>query len=238
MPFLHPLNASTNIQLPETNHCVQAQLNIAMVEVSQWHSFTYHCNHPNGVLEITERLAYLSAPILESFKLKASIRDLNGSEIQDHNIFLGGTPMLAHVHIDGVDPFSCLPPLSFVTSLRLEEATEQIDGKDLLSILESSPVLVSLHFRGTVAEPTDLYHLAWMRVYIDIQTLHFFSFSADASPKYCIDGIFNAICCPALESLTISNLDTWGGVQPLELPSMQALPMPSVFHVCASRLLV
>jgi hypothetical protein len=134
--------------------------------------------------------------------------------------------MLTHVHIDGVDPFSCLPPLSFVTSLRLEEATEQIDGEDLLSILESSPVLVSLHFQGTVADPTDLYQLAWMGAYINIPTLRSFSFSADASPKYCIDGILNAIRCPALESLTISNLDAWGGVQPPELPSTQALPMP------------
>jgi hypothetical protein len=134
--------------------------------------------------------------------------------------------MLTHVHIDGVDPFSCLPPLSFVTSLRLEEATEQIDGEDLLSILESSPVLVSLHFQGTVADPTDLYQLAWMGAYINIPTLRSFSFSADASPKYCIDGILNAIRCPALELLTISNLNSWGGVQPSELPSTQALPMP------------
>ncbi|KIM89645.1 hypothetical protein PILCRDRAFT_1976 [Piloderma croceum F 1598] len=226
MAFLHPLDASTNIQLPETNHCLQAQLNIAMVKVSWWHSFTYHCNYPESLSEITERLAYLSAPILESFKLKASLQDLNRLEIQDYNIFQGGALMLTHVHIDGVDTFLCLPPLSSVTSLHLEEATEQIDGEDLLSILESSLVLVSLHFQGTVAEPTNLHQLAWMGAYIDIPTLCSFSFSADASPKYCIDGILNAIHCPALESLTISNLNAWGSVQLLELPSMQALPMP------------
>ena len=224
--FLHPLDASTNIQLPETNHCLQAQLDIAVVEVSRWRSFTYRCDYPGDVSEIMERLAYLSAPILESFELKASLRGRNGSEIQNPDIFLGGAPMLTHVHIDGVDPLSCLPPLSFVTSLRLGGARGVIGGGDLLSILQSSPVLVSLHFEGTVVDLEDLYQLYLMGGYIDIQTLRSFSFSASASPKYCIDGILNAIRCPALESLTISKPNVRDGVQPLELPSTQAFPMP------------
>lgn len=223
MALLHPLDASTNIQHPETNHCLQAQLDIAVVEVSRWRSFTYHCDHPDGVSELTERLAYLSAPILESFELEASSR---GSEIQDYNIFLGGAPMLTHVHIHGVDPFSCLPPLSFVTSLRFERAREKIGGEDLLSILQCSPVLVSLHFEGTVVDLEDLFWQSLLGAHIEIQTLRCFSFSASPSPKYFIDGILNAIRCPALESLTISNLNSWGGVQPSELPSTQALPMP------------
>jgi hypothetical protein len=214
---------SQSSYLTISTHCLQAQLDIVIPEVSRWRSFTYRCDYPDEVVEITRRLAHLSATILRSFELEVIYRT---AECQPHNIFQDGTPLLTHIHIDGVKPTVCLPPLSFITSLHLGEGSKQMNGAKFLSMLRFAPNLVSLHFDGTVVDPKDLYKLALLGQGIDIATLRSFSFSADASPKYCIDGILNTIRCPSLESLTISNLDFLGGVQPMELSFTMGLPTP------------
>lgn len=53
--------------LLETDHCLHTQLDIIIPEVSRWCSFTFQCDDPDVVWEATKCLAYLSAPILESF---------------------------------------------------------------------------------------------------------------------------------------------------------------------------
>ena len=98
-------------------------------------------------------------------------------------------------------------------------------------MLRSLSVLVSLHFDGTVV---DLYQLALLGQDVEMVTLWF---SSDLSPsgKFMIDGILNTICCSALESLTISDLYSMDIVQPMELLSTQALPMPPLRSVKLSR---
>jgi hypothetical protein len=120
--------------------------------------------------------------------------------------------------------------LSPPSPLRLEGGTKPDEAK-FLSMLRSLSVLVSLHFDGTVV---DLYQLALLG---EMVTLWSFSFSSDLSPsgKFMIDGILNTIRCSALESLTISDLYSMDIVQPMELLSTQALPMPPLRSVKLSR---
>jgi hypothetical protein len=136
----HPPDISTDSPELETNHCLQAHLDVVIPEVSRWRCFTYCCDYPNDIFEVTERLAYLSSPILQSFSLEVPFRDLDEYECELNNVFQGGAPMLTDVYIDGIEPIMCLPPLSGVTSLCLKEGTHQMDGAEFLSMLRCLPV--------------------------------------------------------------------------------------------------
>jgi hypothetical protein len=71
-----------------------AELDIIISEVSQWHTFAYESDHPIDVMEITKRLADLSAPILKSFNFVGS---LEGHETEPRKVFKGGAPILSHI---------------------------------------------------------------------------------------------------------------------------------------------
>jgi hypothetical protein len=71
-----------------------------------------------------------------------------------------------------------------------------------------------------------LYQLAAPGEYVEIATLRFLSFRADASPKYCIESVLSTIRSPALELLTITVLDQWNGLRPRALESTHAIPLP------------
>jgi hypothetical protein len=96
--------------------------------------------------------------------------------------------------------------------------------------------IVSLEFDGTVVRPGDLYELAVLGEGIEIATLRCFLFSADASPKYVVDGILNTIRGPGLKSLTISNLDGFGGAQLMEMSSTEPLPVPPFLNLRSLKL--
>jgi hypothetical protein len=145
---------------PEVEHCLQAQLGIFADEVSRWRSFTYHCDCSDDIREITEPLANMFAPILESFKLSVLQPYDRENDIEPRNIFTGGAPILSCVKIGGVVPVACLPPLAFVKSLHLDAGVDQVDGVHFLHILRSSLVLVSLQLEGTIVPSADLYQLA------------------------------------------------------------------------------
>ena len=230
-----PPSIFTSSPEPGTD-CLQAHLDLVIPEVSRWRSFTYRCEYPDEVLEITGRLAYLSSPILESFNLEVTLQDLAGYECERNDIFQEGALMLSCVHIDGIEPIICLPPLFNVTSLSLKEGAEQMDAEEFLFMLRSLQAIVSLEFDGTVVRPEDLYELAVLGEGIKIETLRCFSFSADASPKYVVDGILNTIQGPGLESLTISNLDGFGGAQPMQMSSTEPLPVPPFFNLRSLKL--
>ena len=86
-----------------------AELDIIISEVSRWHTFACESDNPFDVMEITERLADLSAPILTSFDFVGS---LEGHETEPQKVFKGGAPILSRIRIGGIEPTACLPPLS------------------------------------------------------------------------------------------------------------------------------
>ena len=121
----------------EVEHCLQAQLGIFANEVSRWRSFTYRCDHSDDIQEITEPLADMFAPILESFELSVLQPYESEDDIEPWNIFTGGAPILSRVKIAGVEPVACLPPLASVKSLHLTEGEDQVEGVHFMHILRS-----------------------------------------------------------------------------------------------------
>ncbi|KIM80142.1 hypothetical protein PILCRDRAFT_9710 [Piloderma croceum F 1598] len=198
-----------------------AELDIIISEVSRWHTFAYESDHPIDVMKITKRLADLSAPILKSFNFVGSPE---GHETELQKVFEGGAPILSHICIGGIEPIACLPPLSSLTFLHLEDPFDRIGGNEFMDIIRASPALVSLHLSGQVINLGDLYQLALQREHVDIATLRHFSFFANPELKYGIESVLNTIRCPALESLTISNFDGWYAVDDISSP--QTLPLP------------
>jgi hypothetical protein len=210
---------------PAVDHCLQDQLSMFIPEVSRWRAFNYQCDDGDDVLQITGHLADLSAPILESFYLDVTV---NNDYMERRNIFQGGAPKLSHVHIGSILPFTCLPPLSSITTLRLAKSgTDPMTGGEFLNMLRSMLTLESLHLEGEVFEVYELYSHGLAGEYVEIPTVHSFSFSAIASPKYFIETILNTIRCPAIESMTISAHESDRLIHPFEPSSLQALPLPS-----------
>jgi hypothetical protein len=208
---------------PIVDHCLQAQLSMFIPEVSRWRSFNYECDESNEVSEITNCLADLSAPTLESFHI-ITFASAMPELIEPSKIFNGGAPKLSLIHIRGISALSCLPPLSSVTTLHLDAACmEPMLGAEFLQVLKNLRTLASLHLDGIVVDLFDLYLLAIQGIYVEISTLRFFSFSANASPKHCIESILNTIRCPAIESMTISGLEH---VHSSARSRMHALPLP------------
>lgn len=205
----------------EADRSRPAELDIIISEVSRWHTFAYESDHPIDVMEITVRLANLSAPILRSFDFVGS---LEGHETEPQKVFEGGAPILSRIRIGGIEPIACLPPLSSLTFLHLEDPFDRIGGNELMNIIRASPALISLHLSGQVINLGDLYQLALQGEHVDIPTLRHFSFFANPSPKYGIESVLNTIRCPALESLTISSFNGWYAVDDIFSP--QTLPLP------------
>jgi hypothetical protein len=102
---------------------------------------------------------------------------------------------------------------------------EPMGAAEFLRMLGNLLTLASLNLDGIVVDPYDLYAMALQGNYVEIATLRFFSFSADASPKYYIETILNTIRCPAIESMTISTLELDDEYAPAR-PGMQAFPLP------------
>lgn len=218
---------------PEVNHGLQAQLDVVIPEVSRWRSFAYLCDYPKEFSQITERLADLSALNLQSIDLFVTTRgqSADGGALWKY-IFTGGAPMLSRVYIGGIAPNACLPPLSIVTFLRLDQPANIMRGTEFLCILQALPTLVSLHLKGEVVYPSDLYWVALQGGYVEIPTLRFLSFSTNGSTKHSVDSILYTVRCPALQSLTISNLKTW-----YNLPSStEKLPLPPFYALRSIKL--
>jgi hypothetical protein len=226
---------------PIVDHCLQAQLNMFIPEVSRWRTFNYECDESNDVSQVTNCLAYLSAPILESFHIITSGSAVP-KPIKPLKIFDGGAPKLSLIHIRGTSALSCLPPLSSVTTLHLDASCmEPIGGAEFLQMLKNLQTLASLHLDGIVVDPYDLYLLAVQGIFVEISTLRFLSFSANASPKYCIESILNTIRCPAIESMTISGLEdvysfARSGMHPLPLPPFPSLRTMELNQISCSKL--
>jgi len=94
------------------------ELDTIISEISRWRTFAYESDNPYDVVEMTQRLANLSAPILKSFKFVGSP---DGDETVPQNVFEGGAPILSSVRIGGIEPTSSLlahspPPRRSVVS--------------------------------------------------------------------------------------------------------------------------
>ena len=207
---------------PIVNNCLEAQLGMFIPKVSRWRTFNYVGDNSNNVSQIANLLADISAPILESFRIHTSSAWAGRKE--PLNIFDGGAPKLSLVHIEGISALTCLPPLSAVTTLRLEASgMHPMGGAEFLRIFRNLLVLASLHLEGIVVDLHDLYLLAIQGIYVEIATLRFFLFSANASRRYCIESILNTIRCPAIVSMTICGLKNPYSFAP---PGIQPLPLP------------
>jgi hypothetical protein len=118
--------------------------------VSRWQTFKYDCDAlDDSVFVVRALLANLSAPILESFDLKLSSR-MDGQDGDAFEIFEGGALRLLPIDIRGIHPFTCLPPLSSVTTLRLGAGPDKMSGDEFLDILRSCVTLISLDIEGRV----------------------------------------------------------------------------------------
>jgi hypothetical protein len=211
-----------NLDQQSGDHCLHAQLGIFIPHVSRWRTFRYECENINDVWLVNEPLTKLSAPMLASFDLLLSGR-MDEEDGDAWGIFQGGAPKLSQLHIRGIHPFACLPPLSSVTTLCLGAGPDQMNGEEFLCMLRDMPTLVSLCLEGMVVEPNGLYLTAVRGGNVEIATLRSFSFSAD-EPS--IGSILNTIRCPGVESMNISSVEEWEGMDLSELPSIQALPLP------------
>jgi hypothetical protein len=134
------------------------------------------------------------------------VRQLYGDAF---GIFEGGAPKLLDVSIRGIHPFVCLPPLSSVSTLRLGAGPDKMSGDEFLDILRSFVTLASLDLDGGVVDLKDLHLLGMRGENVEIATLRSLSFTAKASPRCCIGGILDTIRCPAVESVSISQLASW-----------------------------
>jgi hypothetical protein len=204
--FAH--DALRHIKQPNVGHRLENQLGMFIPHVSRWRTFKYNCEALNDVFLVRALLANLSAPILESFDLHLSPR-VDSRDDDAFEIFEGGAPKLSRLDMRGIHPFACLPPLSSVTTLRLGADTDKISGDELLDILRSLVALMSLDLEHGVVIPYDLHLRGMQGENVEIVTLRSLSFSAAASPRYCIAGMLDTIRCPAVESMSISPLAEW-----------------------------
>jgi len=126
--------------------------------------------------------------------------------------------MLSHICIGGLQPFKCLPPLPFVTTLRFDETTRLIRG--------TSFDLRRLSFLSTLMSESYLQTLCidWpCRVSMSRWPPFSPSHSQPTRRPNVIESILNTIRCPALESLAISSLEIWVD----GLSDTLILPLPS-----------
>jgi hypothetical protein len=217
----HPLDIVIDVEGGvEDFSGIRNELNILLPEISRWRTFTFRGDDIDNIIE---PLGNLCAPILESLDLCAMYCELGFTGVIGDNdplvLFGGGVPMLSHVRIGAI--IELTPPLSSVTSLYLKEASVCMDGPTFLDMLRSSPVLASLNLVGTIVDKESLYQLALRGDKVEIATLRYLSFTADASPKYYIDSLLNIIRCPGLQSMTISAHNR--GMPP---SIISALPLP------------
>lgn len=230
-PGSFPHNVPIHTRQPITAHRLQDQLSMFVPHVSRWRTFKYDCEALDDVFMVSALLANHSAPILESFSLKLSTRmdGRNGNAFKTR-IFKGGAPRLSYIDICGIHPFTCLPPLSSVTTLRLGTRPDKMSRDELLDILRSCVTLISLDI-GDILRRRDLKG----SMMVGITTLRSLSFSAYASPRYFIAGMLATIHCPAVESMSISPLPAWES--PKDSPSTHAAPLPPFLRLRSLRLI-
>ena len=199
--------ALKTLSVPNVDHCLQDQMDMFTPHASQWQTFKYDCDESDDVSLVTALLANLSVPILESFNLHLSL-PAHSEDGGAFKILEGGAPKLWNVSICGIHPFTCLPPLSSVTTLHIGAGPDKMSGNEFLYILQSFVTLTSLDLDGSVVSPYDLHLLGMQGENVKIARLRLLSFAAEALPRYCIDGILDIIRCPAIKSINISRLNS------------------------------
>ena len=206
-------------------HHLQDQLGMFTPYASRWQTFKCDCERLDDVSLVMALLANLSAPILESFDLRLSFCT-DSQDGDAFRIFEGGAPKLSEVSIRGIHPSMCLLPLSSVSSLCLGAGLDEMSGDKFLDILQSLVTLTYLDLEGGVVSLEDLQLLGMEGKNVEIATLRSLSFAATASPQYCIGSILDTIRCPAVESMSISQLASWD--VPEESPSTYTPPLPPI----------
>lgn len=220
----HPLDVTVSLPIDGDNGDYLAQLAIVVPEVWRWRSFAYTGFYADRLFETTEPLIPLYAPILESFEIYFEFQDVDESD--DLFLFVGGAPMLSHVHIFGIFPQACLPPLTSLTSLCLEQVTGLMTLRRFLIILRSSPALTSLSLAGGVVIAESLLRGAMRGMKVEMASLRFFKFTAVVSPKWYIECMLNVVRCPSIESMIISNLASGdAGLDDVLYNPNQSLPL-------------
>ena len=207
-----------------------ALVNKAIDHVRRWKYFVLFSAQMSFFSNHVPRLSHVSAPFLEYLVLRCNAEDYD-DEIEelepeecmslDSTIMMNGTPKLTFLMLDGTSMF-CVPPLSNVTTLRLEKGDQMghCVSTSIFVVLLSLPSLEHLSLVGDVfSMPEDMVQLIYMP---NLKRLRVANLDAVA-----FSGILASIRAPRLETFIIHTCASLIGLtlqhEPYAYPALRNL---------------
>ncbi|KAF8959732.1 hypothetical protein BDZ97DRAFT_1644839, partial [Flammula alnicola] len=194
----------------------------AITHVARWQRVTIISDRKTPILRLLPQLRSLHAPNLEYFAMCPDVHAIESASPTKLRplIIGGGAPKLTSVWMDGSSPYTCLPPLSNITTLPIEKVVYALDPKlswpAFLGIL-SIPTLTNLSLVGGTFE---LPHSFPEIDHVAMNNLKHLRYSSCDN----MGRLLAVLRAPLLETLIIQNSRIASLMIALELP----VPFPSL----------
>jgi hypothetical protein len=231
----HPLSIVVDVFTNSTQHDnIYPPLDRVVPLISRWHTLCIRSGFWEDVSVVCSPFKELHAPLLESFTVVVNVIEDADDYIDNHlQVFKAGAPKLSHVRVEGISLLSCLPPLTSLVLLDLDNPPKPLTPDEFRRTVTASNQLRHLSLRGDVAD---------IRITSTLPAIELPSLRSLWVSTLAADLLYNLLVrlkCPALEDLTIGSsllqpdilpylVDVLRDIEGPSYPLLQSLTLQSV----------